>query len=1346
MKKRIFTLLSTLLFSSAYVFPQTWNGSVSSDWNTAANWTPNGVPASAGNVIINNGSAAHHPVLTGDVSIASLNMSAGILNLNSHTLTCSGNASFTGDSLLNGTVVSPSFTQVTKMRMGGKIIFDKTGSDYNYWNGDNKVYGDSLIVIWRGGTLYLENADADSIFTNFKIRLINGVIVAAQNNLLYVKNNMILDNSGGGQIDFAANPGSWTIINGNLVGQNFLGNTSDLSLRGVETKGNNLNGPFYCYNGTVTTCSFHGDFSLVADSSGNGEVYNSSFFGTNNLFQAGNFGSFISNEFSGTSIIRIANNSDYTGGIYEGSNKYFGNVQFEADATNPDGSTRIIHSLGQDSCFGNLSFSLKNNSSLFANNLGQSYVAGNVTIDAQGAAKWIEFSGNSGATFTIGGNFTVKHFNSLPAPEAPISKVILHNLYVSGSDTVGTFYCSTGDIDNSRFNGNFKLIADSSQAYFINNSSFSGADNLFQAGITQAQNSTFGKIGPGTTILRSALNSGSNNMRDGNNKFYNNAHWETYAAYPENVIIQQNFFGADSCWGDMTYLLKGNSALTTNGNGNNYVAGNVIIDGQGARKWVEFGGGAGNTFTVGGNFTVKNFTPLPIPGITITNVYLRNLYVSGTDTVGTFYCTSGDVTGSRFNGHFKLIADSAQAYFVSNSSFLGANNLFQAGIVETQNNKFGQAGAGTTILRSALSSGSNCMRDGNNKFFNNMQWETYAAYPGNVTIQQTFYGADSCWGNMNFVLKGNSGLTTNGNGHNYVSGNVTIDGQGARKWVEFGGGAGNTFTVGGNFTVKNFTPLPIPGITITNVYLRNLYVSGTDTVGTFYCTSGDVTGSRFNGHFKLIADSAQTYFVSNSSFLGENNLFQAGIVEKQNNKFGQAGAGTTILKSALSSGANNMRDGNNKFFGDAQWIAVAPSGGAILIQQTFFGPDTCLGNLTINLSGPASAGLGGNNLYIGKGLSLVNNGSGVIVHDNGVTAIHFIGTDTANYSFSGSGSSPSFINIEMNRKGGLKLMSPLTYTGSLVFTRGIIQSSLVNSLQIPNGAVVSSAWDSSYVDGTVQKTGNSAFTFPLGKNNVYAPISITAPSSATDAFTAQYFNHSAHLDGYDSSHVLGLIDHISRNEYWMLNRTAGTSSAKVTLSWKTARSGVVNKMTDLTVAHWDGSNWKDEGNGSTTGTNSEGTILSDNTISSFSPFTLASISISNPLPLRYISFVAQLNTNRTVLLQWETAEEENNDHFEIERSKDGNNWVRLGSMFPQSSHKYAYTDLLPEDGLNCYRIKEVDKDGKYFYSEIKFVRIGRINEFSMWPNPASDNLFVQIPFTGGTVELSDISGRLIGKY
>ena len=142
-----------------------------------------------------------------------------------------------------------------------------------------------------------------------------------------------------------------------------------------------------------------------------------------------------------------------------------------------------------------------------------------------------------------------------------------------------------------------------------------------------------------------------------------------------------------------------------------------------------------------------------------------------------------------------------------------------------------------------------------------------------------------------------------------------------------------------NAVEKNFTPFAEPGVAHTHVLLRNLFVKGLDSVGTFYCISGDINNATFNGNFRLIADSTFSYALLNSSFLGADNLFQSGNLDVRNNKFGKENSGTTVLKVAHSTaGTLYMQDGNNKIFGDAEWIA-SPSNGSAAVQQAYHGVD-----------------------------------------------------------------------------------------------------------------------------------------------------------------------------------------------------------------------------------------------------------------------------------------------------------------------------------------------------------------------------------------------------------------------
>jgi hypothetical protein len=77
------------------------------------------------------------------------------------------------------------------------------------------------------------------------------------------------------------------------------------------------------------------------------------------------------------------------------------------------------------------------------------------------------------------------------------------------------------------------------------------------------------------------------------------------------------------------------------------------------------------------------------------------------------------------------------------------------------------------------------------------------------------------------------------------------------------------------------------------------------------------------------------------------------------------------------------------------------------------------------------------------------------------------------------------------------------------------------------------------------------------------------------------------------------------------------------------------------------------------------------------------------------------------MLQWQTATEQNTREFIIERSTDGKNYDRIGSV-PAAGNSnslldYTYTDPQPQPNTNFYRLKQVDLDGNFTYSSVRAI-------------------------------------------
>jgi hypothetical protein len=144
------------------------------------------------------------------------------------------------------------------------------------------------------------------------------------------------------------------------------------------------------------------------------------------------------------------------------------------------------------------------------------------------------------------------------------------------------------------------------------------------------------------------------------------------------------------------------------------------------------------------------------------------------------------------------------------------------------------------------------------------------------------------------------------------------------------------------------------------------------------------------------------------------------------------------------------------------------------------------------------------------------------------------------------------------------------------------------------------------------------------------------------------------------------------------------------------------------------------------------------------------------LPLSLIKFNAAYKEN-AVHLFWQTAQEHNTDHFNIERSIDGNNFNKTGQVSASgdknSVQNYSFTDVnLPKQfSLGqwlYYRLKIVDKDGKFTYSNIETVKAEEaLSSIKINPNPVRNILQISgLPTTvAAKVSILDMYGKTIKK-
>ena len=141
-----------------------------------------------------------------------------------------------------------------------------------------------------------------------------------------------------------------------------------------------------------------------------------------------------------------------------------------------------------------------------------------------------------------------------------------------------------------------------------------------------------------------------------------------------------------------------------------------------------------------------------------------------------------------------------------------------------------------------------------------------------------------------------------------------------------------------------------------------------------------------------------------------------------------------------------------------------------------------------------------------------------------------------------------------------------------------------------------------------------------------------------------------------------------------------------------------------------------------------------------------------PLPLTLIDFEVSLR-NRVPNLIWKTATEVDVKGFEIERSIDGVDFQDVGFIPAQNKNQneYLFKDLGAKVGVNYYyRLKMIDLDGSFEYSNIKQIRIPFEDEVvEIFPNPFNDFIFIKNKnekLDLKTAELFDVNGQLISVF
>jgi hypothetical protein len=553
------------------------------------------------------------------------------------------------------------------------------------------------------------------------------------------------------------------------------------------------------------------------------------------------------------------------------------------------------------------------------------------------------------------------------------------------------------------------------------------------------------------------------------------------------------------------------------------------------------------------------------------------------------------------------------------------------------------------------------------------------------------------------------------NSSNSYNGNIVIESYGANcDGIRFGEGGG-----AGTLANTKTVSLGTNGFTDGHLYFRNFTQLGNtpQAITTTNNSRFENRTSTWNGNVTFISPRVHTRQTTYNgiTFLektgGSNDASYGGNIYNDDVTFRNSGTGYFMPTN------NNASDHN----GDVTYVKTSTG----LVYPTYSSTSTYAGD--INISANSTINFGAN--------------TGRVEMD---------GTTPQSINDVSSSPEPNFRRLRTNNTvNEITLNIPINVQTELDLVAGNIISNATNFITMRDNATVANVSDNAFVDGPLQKRGNDLFEFPVGKNGTYRPIQISAPSSSSAQFMAEFFPTDPHLSGWSHSLKDVTLDHISNCEYWILDRTNTTNAVNVRLyydSYGTSSCSGVDNQPELAVARWDGAMWKDHGNGGWGGTTADGWVETSGVVTSFSPFTLASTTTNNPLPIELTYFEAVENGTK-VDLSWETASEIDNDYFTIERSQDGIYFEAiekvLGAGNSTQSITYSTVDEDPYSGVSYYRLKQTDFNGAYTYSDIQVVHFSKSNEIVIYPNPVKDVLTINGLQFDDVISIYGIDGKIV---
>jgi hypothetical protein len=645
MKRKFSTLFLSLLFANV-LYAQTWNGTASTNWNTAANWTPATVPIATSDVTIP--TTVNKPKLANNIIINDITMSANSgLDFNGFTLTSNGFFDMNGGTLNNSSAITDIVITIT----GTNILYfrqniindhitinhNSTAVFYEAYQFPNTYNGNTTINCNGAGELFTSYDNASTYNGNLTInRNVAGVSTILSVGAAAITGNFSYTNNAGGNTSINQSATIKVPITGTINITTTGAGNPDFLMKRVQN--NTTGGTISIQNSGFVSMAY--DTLLVTALNVNG-------------FTGGSIDDFLQNKITGT--VNISDNSSNTGFNYFRGNTINGNTSI---AINSASASYEAYQF-PNTFNGNTTFNIAGSASVYTSYDNASTYNGNLIINrtVAGASDILSVgalavTGNFSYTNNAGGNTFINQSGTIKVPIAGTINITATGAgnpeflmrHVQNNISGGTI-----SIQNS---GWVNIAYDTLLVSALNVNGYTGGniDDFLQNQITGTVN-----------ISDAAANTGSNYFRrntiNGNTTITNNS----------TAILYEAYQGGNVYNGDIN-LIRNNGTISFTYDNPSFVNKSLTLNSATGISFTDTVKFAGNT---NGFIEQLSMQPIIIPKMVMQKTGGSTITLNDSLTILTkLNLISGNIISSTLN-QLKFLNDATQADASATSHVIG---------------------------------------------------------------------------------------------------------------------------------------------------------------------------------------------------------------------------------------------------------------------------------------------------------------------------------------------------------------------------------------------------------------------------------------------------------------------------------------------------------------------------------------------------------------------------------------------------------------------------------------------------------------------------------------------------